>query len=170
MQTESKTKQIAFVFMAEVKLKGLEIYRYNKQTLSKTRQMSLQKVCFCMMKHDLLQRNRYAFRKRSDKGKETKKVFHKNSSLITMAYNTLKYSALLCDELRFRLITLKVNQYQESTINAPKYRCVMSWKYNSSHYNTLIINILCCNVTSDEFYKKTFSACIRKLVNTDNYK
>ena len=66
--------------------------------------MSLQKVCFCMMKHDLLQRNRYAFRKRSDKGKETKKVFHKNSSLIT----------------------LKVNQYRESTINAPKYRSVMS--------------------------------------------
>lgn len=137
--------------MAEVKLKGLEIYRYNKQTLSKTRQMSQQKVCFCMMKHDLLQRNRYAFRKRSDKGKETKKVFHKNSSLITTAHNALKYSALLCDELRFRLITLKVNQYRESTINAPKYRCVMSRKYNSSHYNTLIINILCCNVTSDEF-------------------
>ena len=45
--------------MAEAKLKRLEIYRYNKQTLSKTRQMSLQKVCFCMMKHDLLQRNRY---------------------------------------------------------------------------------------------------------------
>ena len=126
MQTESNTKQIAFVFMAEAKLKGLEIYRYNKQTLSKTRQMSLQKVCFCMMKHDLLQRNRYAFRKRPDKGKETKKVFHKNSSLITTAHNTLKYSALLCDELRFRLITLKVNQYRESTINTPKYRCVMS--------------------------------------------
>lgn len=84
--------------MAEVKLKGLEIYRYNKQTLSKTRQMSLQKICFCMMKHGLLQRNRYAFRKRPDKGKETKKVFHKNSSLITTAHNTLKYSALLCDE------------------------------------------------------------------------
>lgn len=112
--------------MAEVKLKGLEIYRYNTQTLSKTRQMSLQKVCFCMMKHDLLQRNRYAFRKRSDKGKETKKVFHKNSSLITTAYNTLKDSALLCDELYFQLITLKVNQYRESTINAPKYPCVMS--------------------------------------------
>lgn len=112
--------------MAEVKLKRLEIYRYNKQTLSKTRQMSRQKVCFCMMKHGLLQRNRYAFRKRSDKGKETKKVFHKNSSLITTAHNILKYSALLCDELRFRLITLKVNQYQESTINAPKYPCVMS--------------------------------------------
>lgn len=77
MQTESNTKQIAFVFMAEVKLKRLEIYRYNKQTLSKTRQMSRQKVCFCMMKHDLLQRNRYAFRKRSDKGKETKKFFTK---------------------------------------------------------------------------------------------
>lgn len=151
MQTESKTKQIAFVFIAEVKLKRLEIYRYNTQTLSKTRQMSRQKVCFYMMKHDLLQRNRYAFRKRSDKGKETKKVFHKNSSLITTAYNTLKDSALLCDELRFRLITLKVNQYRESTINAPKYRCVMSWKYNSSHYNILIIRILCCNVTSDEF-------------------
>ena len=113
--------------------------------------MSLQKVCFCMMKHDLLQRNRYAFRKRPDKGKETKKVFHKNSSLITTAHNALKYSALLCDELRFRLITLKVNQYRESTINAPKYRSVMSWKYNSSHYNILIIRILCCNVTSDEF-------------------
>lgn len=126
MQTESNTKQITFVFIAEVKLKRLEIYRYNKQTLSKTRQMSLQKVCFCMMKHDLLQRNRYAFRKRSDKGKETKKVFHKNSSLITTAHNTLKYSALLCDELYFRLITLKVNQYQESTINAPIYRSVMS--------------------------------------------
>lgn len=40
--------------MAEAKLKGMEIYRYNKQTLSKTRQMSLQKVCFCMMKHGLL--------------------------------------------------------------------------------------------------------------------
>ena len=151
MQTESNTKQITFVFMAEVKLKGLEIYRYNKQTLSKTRQMSLQKVCFCMMKHDLLQRNRYAFRKRPDKGKETKKVFHKNSSLITTVHNTLKYSALLCDELRFRLITLKVNQYRVSTINAPKYRCVMSWTSNSSHYNILIIRILCCNVTSDEF-------------------
>lgn len=113
--------------------------------------MSQQKVCFCMMKHGLLQRNRYAFRKRSDKGKETKKVFHKSSSLITTAHNALKYNALLCDELRFRLITLKVNQYRESTINAPKYRCVMSRKYNSSHYNTLIINILCCNVTSDEF-------------------
>jgi hypothetical protein len=112
--------------MAEAKLKRLEIYRYNKQTLSKTQQISLQKVCFCMMKHDLLQRNRYAFRKRPDKGKETKKVFHKNSSLITTAHNTLKYSALLCDELRFRLITLKVNQYRESTINAPKYPCVMS--------------------------------------------
>lgn len=106
--------------MAEVKLKRLEIYRYNKQTLSKTRQMSLQKVCFCMMKHDLLQRNRYAFRKRPDKGKETKKVFHKNSSLITTAHNALKYSALLCDELYFQLITLKVNQYRESTINTPK--------------------------------------------------
>lgn len=137
--------------MAEAKLKRLEIYRYNKQTLSKTRQMSLQKVCFCMMKHDLLQRNRYAFRKRSDKGKETKKVFHKNSSLITTAHNTLKYSALLCDELYFQLITLKVNQYRESTINAPKYRCVMSRTSNSSHYNILIIRILCCNVTSDEF-------------------
>jgi len=77
MQTESNTKQIVFVFMAEVKLKRLEIYRYNKQTLSKTRQMSQQKVCFCMMKHGLLQRNRYAFRKRSDKGKETKKFFTK---------------------------------------------------------------------------------------------
>lgn len=151
MQTESNTKQITFVFMAEAKLKGLDIYRYNKQTLSKTRQISLQKVCFCMMKHGLLQRNRYAFRKRPDKGKETKKVFHKSSSLITTAHNALKYNALLCDELRFRLITLKVNQYRESTINAPKYRCVMSRKYNSSHYNTLIINILCCNVTSDEF-------------------
>lgn len=126
MQTESNTKQIAFDFMAEVKLKRLEIYRYNKQTLSKTRQMSRQKVCFCMMKHGLLQRNRYAFRKRSDKGKETKKVFHKNSSLITTAHNALKYNALLCDELYFQLITLKVNQYQESTINTPKYRCVMS--------------------------------------------
>ena len=82
--------------------------------------MSLQKVCFCMMKHDLLQRNRYAFRKRPDKGKETKKVFHKNSSLITTAHNALKYSALLCDELYFQLITLKVNQYRESTINTPK--------------------------------------------------
>lgn len=151
MQTESNTKQIAFDFMAEAKLKRLEIYRYNKQTLSKTRQMSRQKVCFCMMKHGLLQRNRYAFRKRPDKRKETKKVFHKNSSLITTAHNALKYNALLCDELRFRLITLKVNQYRESTINAPKYRCVMSRKYNSSRYNTLIINILCCNVTSDEF-------------------
>lgn len=137
--------------MAEAKLKRLEIYRYNKQTLSKTRQISLQKVCFCMMKHGLLQRNRYAFRKRPDKRKETKKVFHKNSSLITTAHNALKYNALLCDELRFRLITLKVNQYRESTINAPKYRCVMSRKHNSSRYNTLIINILCCNVTSDEF-------------------
>lgn len=137
--------------MAEAKLKGLDIYRYNKQTLSKTRQISLQKVCFCMMKHGLLQRNRYAFRKRPDKRKETKKVFHKNSSLITTAHNALKYNALLCDELRFRLITLKVNQYRESTINAPKYRSVMSWKYNSSHYNILIIRILCCNVTSDEF-------------------
>lgn len=58
--------------------------------------------------------------------KEKKKVFHKNSSLITMAYNTLKYSALLCDELYFQLITLKVNQYRESTINAPIYRSVMS--------------------------------------------
>lgn len=29
MQTESNTKQIVFVFMAEVKLKRLEIYRYN---------------------------------------------------------------------------------------------------------------------------------------------
>ena len=77
MQTESNTKQITFVFMAEVKLKRLEIYRYNKQTLSKTRQIRLQKVCFCMMKHGLLQRNRYAFRKRSDKGKETKKFFTK---------------------------------------------------------------------------------------------
>ena len=88
--------------------------------------MSRQKVCFCMMKQGLLQRNRYAFRKRSDKGKETKKVFHKNSSLITTAHNAQKYNALLCDELRFRLITLKVNQYQESTINAPIYRSVMS--------------------------------------------
>ena len=91
--------------MAEVKLKGLEIYRYNKQTLSKTRQMSRQKVCFCMMKQGLLQRNRYAFRKRSDKGKETKKVFHKNSSLITFRYNTLTNNVLWCDELNFQLIT-----------------------------------------------------------------
>ena len=99
MQTESNTKQIAFVFMAEVKLKRLEIYRYNKQTLSKTQQMSLQNVCFCMMKHDLLQRNRYAFRKRPDKGKETKKVFHKNSSLITSAPNSQDINTLWCDEL-----------------------------------------------------------------------
>lgn len=111
--------------MAEAKLKRLEIYRYNKQALSKTRQMSRQKVCFCMMKHDLLQRNRYAFRKRSDKGKETKKFFTKLVTLTT-AHNALKYSALLCDELYFQLITLKVNQYRESTINAPKYPCVMS--------------------------------------------
>lgn len=46
MQTESNTKQIAFDFMAEVKLKRLEIYRYNKQTLSKTRQISLQRYAF----------------------------------------------------------------------------------------------------------------------------
>lgn len=58
--------------------------------------------------------------------KKRKKVFHKNSSLITTAHNTLKYSALSCDELEMQLITLKVNQYRESTINAPKYRCVMS--------------------------------------------
>lgn len=55
-----------------------------------------------------------------------RKSFHKSSSLVTTAHNTLKYSALLCDELYFQLITLKVNQYRESTINAPKYPCVMS--------------------------------------------
>ena len=72
--------------MAEAKLKRLEIYRYNKQTLSKTRQMSLQKVCFCMMKHDLLQRNRYAFRKglikekRNEKSFSQKLVTHHNST------------------------------------------------------------------------------------------
>ena len=37
--------------------------------------MSLQKVCFCMMKHVLLQRNRYAFRKKPDKGKRNEKKF-----------------------------------------------------------------------------------------------
>ena len=35
--------------MAEVKLKGLEIYRYNKQTLSKTRQIEPAKG---MLLHD----------------------------------------------------------------------------------------------------------------------
>ena len=75
MQTESNTKQITFVFINEVKLKHLEIYKYNKQTLSETRQMNLQKECFCMMKHGLLQHNGYAFRKRPDKGKRNEKSF-----------------------------------------------------------------------------------------------
>lgn len=58
------------------------------------------------------------------KEKKRKKFFTKTRH--SSHNNTLKYSALLCDELRFRLITLKVNQYRESTINTPKYRCVMS--------------------------------------------
>ena len=58
-----------------------------------------------MMKHDLLQRNRYAFRKRSDKGKETKKVFHKNSSLITSARNPLTDRDITCDELNKQNVT-----------------------------------------------------------------
>lgn len=61
--------------------------------------MSLQKVCFCMMKHDLLQRNRYAFRKRSDKGKEKKKVFtktrHSSQRHITLR-NTAHYRVTSC--------------------------------------------------------------------------
>lgn len=46
MQTESNTKQIAFDFMAEVKLKRLEIYRYNKQTLSKHGKLACKRYAF----------------------------------------------------------------------------------------------------------------------------
>ena len=86
-----------------------------------------------------------------DKKTEKEKSFYKNSSLVTIIRNILKYSALSCDKLYFQVITLNVSLYQKSATNAPTHLYVMSQTDNSSHYNILIIIILCRNVTSDEF-------------------
>lgn len=38
----------------------------------------------------------------------------------------------------------------------------MSWKFNSSHINSLTVSNLRTDVTSDEFFKKLFTAYLRQ--------
>lgn len=56
----------------------------------------------------------------------SKKVFVKNSSLVTSWFNVLSVRMLWCDELISELVTAEDSR-----------ACVTSWNLNSSHSNAL---------------------------------
>lgn len=56
----------------------------------------------------------------------SKKVFVKNSSLVTSWFNVLSVRMLWCDELISKLVTAEDSR-----------ACVTSWNLNSSHSNAL---------------------------------
>lgn len=76
-----------------------------------------------------------------------------------MQLNSLDISKIRCDELISKLITSRHFRHFRPKI-FPFWQVmvisVTSFKFNSSHYNLLIISVLSLDVTSDEFLTKTF--------------
>lgn len=92
--------------------------------------------------------------------KQRKKIFGRNSSLVTQAHNILTDKPLRCDELKLQLVTLKA---ERPNVTSPAD--------NSSRHNALTISAIDRNVTSDEFLPKHFSAfftCLSVCISTCN--
>ena len=91
--------------------------------------------------------------------------FVRNSSLVTLRFNTLIVNEIWRNELTFSLITLGCFGLNVSfswfrlTLN------VMSYKCNSSQRKRLIISSLCVDVTSDEFLWKIFLLLFHVMIN-----
>lgn len=76
-----------------------------------------------------------------------------------MRFNSLNVSRIRCDELIFQLITSRHFRHfcpKIFTFRQVVMISVTSFKFNSSHYNALIVSVLRPDVTSDEFLTKTF--------------
>ena len=76
-----------------------------------------------------------------------------------MRLNSLNVSRIRCDELISKLITSRHFRHfcpKIFTFRQVVMISVTSFKFNSSHYNLLIISMLSRDVTSDEFLTKTF--------------
>ena len=79
------------------------------------------------MKRHVLQYERLLFAPCNMAAKSiSKKVFVKNSSLVTSWFNALSVRLLWCDELILELVTAGDSR-----------ACVTSWNLNSSHSNAL---------------------------------
>lgn len=76
-----------------------------------------------------------------------------------MRFNSLNVSKIRCDELISKLITSRHFRHFRPkffTFRLVLMISVTSFKFNSSHYNLLIVSVLSPDVTSDEFLTKTF--------------
>lgn len=76
-----------------------------------------------------------------------------------MRLNMLNVSRIRCDELISKLITSSHFRHfcpKIFTFRQVVMISVTSFKFNSSHYNLLIVSVLSLDVTSDEFLTKTF--------------
>ena len=92
-------------------------------------------------------------------GVKHKKVFSKNSSLVTSRHINLIYRDIRCDELFFQLVTCLLKpawSQPKSDVYSGFSLSVMSWNSNSSRFNHLSYRVLRLDVTSDEFFIKNF--------------